>query len=210
MHVMESDWERVKSALSSAGVDGSHDFGHFVSDTRYLAPAELDERAAMPVLLEILPTLTDGGTVTAVAGHLRRPWARPAAFDALHLAFLNWAHEDSSAGWALGDSLGSAARREDVPVLLGLAEDESLGAARQMIVFQLGRFKSSPEVAPVLTRLVREPSVALHAMSALRKVIGNEAALPILDSLAADSTVDPTVREHAVRAAKKARKSSAR
>ena len=44
----------------------------------------------MPVLLRLLPTLTDPLAVAAVAGHLRRPWARPVAFAALLEAFETW------------------------------------------------------------------------------------------------------------------------
>jgi len=46
----------------------------------------------MPVLLELLPTLMDLTLVSAVAAHLRRPWARPTAFGPLVGAFRLWRH----------------------------------------------------------------------------------------------------------------------
>ena len=58
------------------------------SDTRHFAPSTFDERSAMPVLVSALPTLEDARTVDAVSGRLRRPWARPGAFDALHEAYI--------------------------------------------------------------------------------------------------------------------------
>jgi hypothetical protein len=56
------------------------DFGRFVNNTTYFRPSAFDERAAMPTLLRLLPTLTDRALVGTVAAHLRRPWARPTAF----------------------------------------------------------------------------------------------------------------------------------
>lgn len=78
-----NDRSRVQAALAEAGVAGVHDFGRFVSNTKYFEPSSFDERAAMPVLLTVLPTLTDpkvvGGSRWAVASsvgetdRLRRP-----------------------------------------------------------------------------------------------------------------------------------------
>lgn len=206
---MGDEWLRVQEALASAGVDGVEDFGRFVSDTRHFAPSTFDERSAMPVLVSVLPTLEDARTVRAVSGHLRRPWARPSAFDPLHEAYLKWAPVDATTGWHLGDSLGTAAVAAHVPVLLPLVEDKRYGTARQMIVFHLARFKANPDVGPVVQRLVSDPDVSLHAMSALRKCVGNEAALPILRSVEA-SHPDPRVRKQAAQAIKKASKAIGR
>jgi hypothetical protein len=60
-------------SLAAAGVIGVEDLGRFVNDVTYLRPSMFDERAAMPVLLELLPALTDPTLVRAVAAHLRRP-----------------------------------------------------------------------------------------------------------------------------------------
>lgn len=74
-----------------------------------------------------------------------------------------------------------------------------------MIVFHLGRFKANPDVGPVVQRLVSDPDVSLHAMTALRKCVGNEAALPILRAVEAGHP-DPQVRKQAAQAIKKASK----
>lgn len=61
----------LKAALAEAGVKGADDLGRFMSNTEFFRPSEFDEKAAMPVLLDALPTLSDPAVVTAVAGHLR-------------------------------------------------------------------------------------------------------------------------------------------
>lgn len=132
----------------------------------------------MPVLIAALPSLTDPQLVGAVAGHLRRPWARPAAFAALLSAFETWAsRDDLGAGWHLGDALGSAATIAEAPILLRLSQHIGYGKARQMVVASLGRFKANPDVEAVLLGLLDDPDVALHAMSALRRVADPAEAL---------------------------------
>jgi hypothetical protein len=89
-----SGWKHAASqvpAIDHGDDCPADDLARFVSDTRYLQPAALDERAAMPALLELLPQLSDPKLVSAVAGHLRRPWARPVAFESPRSAFERWA-----------------------------------------------------------------------------------------------------------------------
>jgi len=69
MIAVRTDLERIRSALTAEGVSGVEDFGHFVNDTRHLSPSTFDERAAMPTLLALLPTLTDRKAVEATARH---------------------------------------------------------------------------------------------------------------------------------------------
>lgn len=105
---MTDDWDRLRDHLSRAGIDPT-DLGRFVNDTRYFRASRFDERSAMPVLLELMPQLKDRQVVIAVAGHLRRAWARPAAFDVLLEMFRRWAPTDQSVGWSIGDALATAA-----------------------------------------------------------------------------------------------------
>jgi hypothetical protein len=202
------DWMRTRAALREHGVAGSDDLGRFVSNVEFFRPSALDERAAMPVLLALLPTLSDAQVVCAVAGHLRRPWARPAAFTALLDAFRRWAVLDEpAAAWALGDSLANAARLEDLPVLLDVANRREYGQARQMVVHTLWRFKSSADVAPVLVVLLDDPDVALHAMSSLRRSVGPAAALPYLHGAAQKHRGGP-IGNAAIREIRKAEKAA--
>lgn len=52
-----------------------------------------------------------------------------------------------------------------------------------MPVAALARFKRSPEVRPVLLELIHDIDVGLHAMSALRRVVGAEQALPHVEEV---------------------------
>lgn len=203
---MEDDWARLRTALRKAGVEGWPDVGRFVDKPEHFRPSDLDERAAMPVFIEQLPLLTNPDAVAAVAGHLKRPWARPHAYAALHEAFLKWAGSHSTLGWSLGEALANAAQREHLPDLIEIATDENYRSARQMIVLSLWRFGSDPRVPPALIELSGDPEVSLHAMSALRRALGNEAAMPHLRRL---RETHPTskIREQARREIKKAERS---
>jgi HEAT repeat protein len=207
--VSGEDLRRVEAALAEAGVAGAQDFGRFVNNTEFFAPSTIDERAAMPVLLALLPCLTDSQVVAAAARHLRRPWARPIAFDGLLAAFDTWAsREPTGAGWHLGEALATAADKESVPALLERARERRYGKARQMIVAALWRFrKDDPQVGPALRDLCSDPDVCLHAMSAYRRTVGPKEALPLLRSL--QNHTDPLVARTAAQQAKKAEKAIA-
>lgn len=177
---MVDEWQMVRETLSGHGVAGADDLGRFVSNTKYFRPSALDEHAAMPIFIELLPQLSDPTLVAVLASHLRRRWARPRAFDNLHAAFERWAIPEPTAGWHIGDALATTATKDELPVLLRIAAATKYGKARQMIVDCLWRFNASDEVETTLVSLIRDPDVALHAMSALRRTIGAEAALPHL------------------------------
>lgn len=178
------EWEQLRARLTAAGVDGVEDLGRFVNKPEFFGRSRFDERAAMPVLIEVLPALTDAKLVGAVAMHLRRPWARPAAFPALSTAYEVWAvctGPVGSVGWFLGDALGTTATAAQAGTLLRIAQDSRYGETRQQVVAALGRFKKVPEVGPALLSLIDDPEVALHAMGALRRVLGAQDALPHLE-----------------------------
>ena len=50
------EWERTRATLRAHGVAGADDLGRFVSNVEVFRPSALDERAAMPVLVSLLPT----------------------------------------------------------------------------------------------------------------------------------------------------------
>jgi hypothetical protein len=60
------DWQRARQLLTERGVTGADDLGRFVSNTEHLPPGRLDERAAMPVLLELLPAVPDAKPARAI------------------------------------------------------------------------------------------------------------------------------------------------
>ncbi|WP_369046423.1 hypothetical protein [Sinomonas sp. P10A9] len=179
----DSEWEALRRDLERAGVSGADELGRFVSNVEFFGDSAFDERAAMPVLLTALPRLTEPRLVSAVAGHLRRPWARPQAFDPLLAAFRHWAQKDATTAWHLGDALGSAATMDRLPSLVDLCLNRAYGTARQMPVAALGRFKKSSDVRPALLELIHDGDVGLHAMSALRRVVGAADALPYIEEV---------------------------
>lgn len=204
---MADEWTLVRDALRDAGVTGAGDLGRFVDQPQHFRPSGLDERSAMPVLLASLPSLTDPDVVGAVAGHLKRPWARPKAYPALYEAFLKWAPSHPTLGWTLGEAMSNAASLEHLQDLIDLVGDETYGSARQMIVHSLWRFGSDPRVPSALIRLSADPDVSLHAMSALRRSLGNKVALPHLRELAQNHP-DSRVRDQARRELEKAERAS--
>jgi len=193
----------VRDALDENGVVGSEDLGRFVSNTEHFRPSALDERAAMPVFIEMLPGLSDPKLIGAIASHLQRPWARPAAFQVLRAAFEHWATIDATAAWQVGDALVTAATKDDLSVLVGIVRTTSYGTSQQMIVHSLWRFKAAPEVESTLVSLLDDPDAALHAMSALRRTVGPASALPHLHRVAAEHTGDP-IGSNALRQIRKA------
>jgi HEAT repeats len=194
--MMTTDAERIRTALEEAGVAGSHDFGHFVNDPGHLGPSTFDERGALPVLIAILPTLEDVRAIRATVRHLGRPFARPAAFESLHETFVRWSPQHDSLGWTIGDSLAIAATIKQLPTLLTLASDDRFGTSRQMIVNSLWRFKKDSRVEDALIRLIEDRDVCRHAMSALRRTVGNGEAMRELYRVR-DNSSDQVIRKRA-------------
>lgn len=205
---VQDDWALLRDQLNRAGIDPT-DLGRFVNNTRYFRQSMFDERSAMPVLLKAMPQLTDRQAVTAVAGHLRRAWARPAAFDVLLGMFRKWAPKDQSVGWSIGDALATAATEQHLDLLLDLAQNTDYGVARAMIVDSLWRYRKDARVQPALETLAEDRDVCLAAMSALRRVVGSENALLLLRRLR-DTHTDQLVRERAARQVKRAERAAAK
>ena len=178
------EWELVRRALGDAGVSGVQDFGRFVNNTEYFEPARLDAVAAGPVLLALLPSLSDRRVVAAVGRHLQHPSARKlAGYPTVKAAFLAWAREPGETGWVLGDTLARMADRTNAADMLAMAMDRDLGSSRAFIVGALWRFRSSIAVEPALRGLIGDESVALMAMSSLQRVIGRDQMIPALQEL---------------------------
>ena len=172
----DDEWADLRAQLRDAGVAGSHDLGRFVANTEFFGASAFDERAAFEVLLAAVPSLEDARLVGAVAGHLRRPWARGRAFGVLAAAFIRWAAIDSTAAWHLGDALGSVATADDLAQMIALAREPEYGKSREMVVMALSRFKKSAEAEAAARDLAEDDDVALHALAAYRKIAGPAAA----------------------------------
>jgi hypothetical protein len=196
--------ERVCEALRSAGVAGVDDFGRFVNNTNYFAPSRFDDDAATPILLRFLLDLTDAKVVATVARHLQHGRIGPRGFDVVLDAFRRWATDSSEAGWVLGHTLTRAADETKGELMIDLASDSRYGRSRQMIVYALWRWRATAPVEPALRVLIRDPDVSLQAISALGRVVGKAAMVPVLEDLAAHAG-NPTVQEQANRQLRKIR-----
>jgi hypothetical protein len=90
--------------------------------------------------------------------------------------------------------------------LLRIRGDRKYGTARQTVVHALGQFKRAAGVRETLLGLIEDPDVGLHAMQALRRVLGAREALTYLERVERERR-GTSVGEQAAREAKKARRS---
>lgn len=208
---MSDEWQLVRDAPGAAGVAGVEDLGRFVNNTQYFAPSGLDQRAAAPVLLDLLPKLRDPRVVKTVGQHLQRPWLRKidGAYDTLRDAYVRWGRFRDETGWVLGDALCKAATRTKADDLVTLAADAEFGGARGCIVEALWHFNARANIEPLLRQLVRDPTVTYMAMSSLQRTIGAEAMVPVLEQLL-ETAADPIVRAAADRQLRRVRRTLAR
>lgn len=202
---MHDEWQVVRDALTNAGVDGVEDFGRFVNNPTYFAPSTFDERAAAPVLLELLPTLHEPRVVATVGRHLKGQRGVVNGYATVLAAFKRWATEPGETGWVLGDTLARASDKSKADELIQLAITDRYGGSRGCVVEALWRFKSVADVEQPLRRLIADPDVSLMAMIALQRTIGAEATNDALEQLL-DYSVEPTVQRHAQRQLKRIRK----
>lgn len=186
MSVVSTTDERalVRRLLTEARVAGAENFGRFVNDSRYFDTISFDSRAATPVLVGVLPLLTDPAVVETVALHLKNPAARPSAFGALHNSFLEWGPvARGRVGWQLGEALVNAAPLREAPVLIDIVSDTRYGMNRQQVVLGLPRFRRALETERTLRALIHDTDVALQAMYALRRVIGPQLTVDALEEV---------------------------
>ena len=202
---MAEEWEQVRAALREAGVAGAEDLGRFVNNTEYFEPSHLDEAAAAPVLLRLLPQLEDERAVRTIGRHLQSKAVSKACYDEVLAAYQKWGRRPGETGWVLGDTLARKADKSRANDFVTLASDPSYGTSRAFVIDALWRFKSVADVEPLLRDLIRDPDVSLYAMSALQRTIGPERMATVLRDLL-DGTVDGRVAENARRQLKRVEK----
>ena len=198
---MASGAESLEADLEAHGIDPS-DFGRFANRVvpGVIEPSTFDAERATPVLLEWLPRVT-GRTKHAVVGHLKTRAARGFAAGPLLAEFR--ATNDENLRWLIGDVLQAVATPDHHEEIVELAGRREFGSGRQMLVDMLWRIKT-PESRAVLVESLDDPDVALHAGSALRRLIRNEEAVALLEPLVAhpEKTVAFAARTNLSRARK--------
>jgi hypothetical protein len=124
-------------------------------------------------------------------------------------AFRAWAVRDPSVGWSIGDALATAADRSHLEVLLDIARHREYGYARAMVVDSLWRYRRDDRVGTVLKNLMNDPDVSLAAMTALRRVLGNNEALPLIHEVL-ETHPDARVRAQAAQQIRRAERAVTR
>lgn len=76
---------------------------------------------------------------------------------------------DSSYKWTIGNSLGLISDKDVLPDMLKIVQEKEHGTARQMIVYNLGKF-DCPETRRVLIGLLSDKDVVGHAIHAISKL----------------------------------------
>ena len=206
------DFQLVRGALEAAGI-ASADFGRFSSGRHpnVIRQSMFDYRAAVPVLLEVLPRVKDPDANEAVVRSLTTPFARPAAAEALIIEFRNTSvTRQEGLKWALGNAIETVTTPAHLDALLDLVLDRTHGVGRQMIVDRVARISGDARVIAALRQLITDEDVALHAMAGLRRRLGPEAAADLIRPLTQHSSqhIRNTARQQLKRAERSRRKAS--
>ncbi len=139
--------------------------------------------AAIPILVEWLPRVTNLQVKEDLVRTLSVPWAASVAVPAL-LAELERADIQQSDGlrWAIANGIAVTAGDAEFDQLAVLATDRKYGKAREMLALALGNCHD-PRAVDVLLRLLADEQVVGHAVMALAKLRPKVARLPIQELL---------------------------
>jgi HEAT repeats len=164
----------VLADLAAVGIEAD-----WISDLPH-GPREY--RAAVPVLIDWLPRVSNRDVKEDIVRALTVEWARPSAASALLEEFRRAG--DDQLRWAIGNALSVVADDSVFDELVRLATDEQWGKAREMVVLALGNM-ASPEAVPVLRRLLEDRVVSGHAVAGLGKLAPRDAR-PDLERMVSD------------------------
>ncbi len=182
--------ERVVTALREIGVD--------VESVYDLVNIPKTPEIAIPLLLELLPTVKEDDIKEGVVRALTEKSARGIAARPMLDEFVAPNISDCLR-WAIGSALSVVTDYEHVDEMLKLVTNAKYGAARQMVVDGLGRFKKRPDIVDVLIDLLDDEDVSVHAMLSLRKLKATKARPKIIPLLKHER---PLVRREATKTLK--------
>lgn len=197
----DQEWEAVRAALRDAGVDPS-DLARFVNSPnpaiRGLEPSTFDSQRAYPVLLEWLRRVQARPVVDTLASRIRESGKRSES------ALVLIAKYRERPTWQLGDAIARTMTPAEYGDVVSLCADTDAGSERQMLVYALWRIKTD-EAQSLIRDLVRDPSVAKHAMYSARRAFGNDEARALIEPLVTDPEVGGDA-EHALKRIERARR----
>jgi hypothetical protein len=181
----EEEWNAVRAALREAGVDAA-DLARFVNAPNPaipgLEPSTFDSGRAHSVLLKWLPRVHAKAVVDTLASRIRESGRASESAQVLIAKYRD------SPSWQLGDAIARTMTPAEHDDVVRLCADPSAGQERQMLVYALWRIKT--DAARALIRdLVRDPSVANHAMYSARRAFGNEEAARLIEPLCDDPDI---------------------
>lgn len=186
--------EAVSTALRDAGVDPT-DLARFVNAPnpaiRGLEPSTFDSRRAYPVLVEWLPRVSARPVVDTLASRIRESGKRSEPARVLIVKYRE------SPSRQLGDAIARTMTPAEHTDVTQLCADASAGSDRQMLVYALWRIKTD-EARSLIQDLLRDPSVAKHAMYSARRAFGREGARSLIEALEDDPEVGGDAR-HALK-----------
>lgn len=197
MTLREKESQRVTKALLRAGVKVDSVFDLVNSRSSY--------KEAIPVLVELLPTVQDTWIKEGVVRALAVKEAVDKGVDQVMVREFevidpNAPPLDQGLKWAIANTISVVARDSVFEKLSSLARDKQHGKAREMLVVALGNMKKTPEAINVLIDMLSDDVVVGHAAMALGKLKATQ-AIPALENLL-DHPKD-WVRKEAERAIKK-------
>ena len=161
----DEEWRLVSHALQQAGLTATD-----VDDLWRSGTPPHPE--AVPVLVQMLPRVTDQHLKQAIVRALTMKEAKGFAAEALVEEFLRG--NDPGLKWALGNALSIVADDRVFDKVAEMARDKAHGRSRQMMVVALGNMKN-PQAVQLLIELLRDSEVAGHAIIALGKLCASQA-----------------------------------
>jgi hypothetical protein len=144
-------------------------------------PHRREYQAALPILLEWLPKVSNYRVKEWIVRALSVPWAKSAIAPVLVSEFRSAGEAPAHYKWAVGNALEVAAHPSVRDDLIELVQAREHGTARQMLVIALGTLGGT-EVVDVLLTLLDDQDILGHVVIALGKA-QDQRALPQLEPL---------------------------
>jgi hypothetical protein len=178
---MSTAWQTLSVELRD------HDrWGHFDLTREHPVHALLTRRVAVCPYLEILLRSLDWALETSEVEMVLRALSEPGLAGATKRVLALFSVRGTGQRWeellwTAGSAVYTISSRDHLAELLTICRRRSLGAARQMLVLHLARFKGNEEVFQTLISLLHDDSVNGHALMALWQY-GDVRGIPVIQS----------------------------